>query len=191
MTLYGYFRSKDELLDAIVDAAVSGGPRVPRSSSWREELRVVVTAVHANLARHPSLVEIRFRRPLLQPKGLRFAERCFSILLGAGFPPEDAARAYRLLFTHVFGYAGLSPDRYTDAVRRAAADAMRNLPPEHYPGITAHIQECATAMAGQEPFDYGLQRILDGLEFHLTRLQPNRGESQDEDRHSPAGRILK
>lgn len=166
MTLYGYFRSKDELLDALADAATGEGRGVPHFSSWRDELHAVVSSAHANLNRHPSLVELRFRRPLLRPEGLRFAERCFSVLLRAGFRPDEAASAYRLLFTYLFGFAGLSPQRRAEEDRRQAATIIRSLPADRYPSMTAHPEECSQAMAGQQRFDYGLQRILDGLETH-------------------------
>src|SRR4051795_7522907 len=45
MTLYGYFRGRDDLLDAVVDAAVHGA-ELPRSPGpWREQLRATVLAV--------------------------------------------------------------------------------------------------------------------------------------------------
>src|SRR3954447_11713640 len=61
MTLYGYFRSKDELIDAALDiAGGDAGPR-PRGSGWKEELRSVLQATYRNLRRHPSLVQLRLR----------------------------------------------------------------------------------------------------------------------------------
>ena len=73
MTLYGYFRDKDELLDALIDAAV-GDERPTLSGSWREQLRQLVRVAHQNLTAHPSVVEIRFRQPVLRPEALRFGE---------------------------------------------------------------------------------------------------------------------
>src|SRR3954469_9872529 len=67
MTLYGYFRSKRELLDAVVDAAVTDRPVPPAEADWREQLRALVLGARRNLLRHPALVEIRVRQPVLQP----------------------------------------------------------------------------------------------------------------------------
>src|SRR5437660_6163927 len=44
MTLYGYFRSKDELLQAVVDAAVRPAERPSIEGDWQEQMRALVSA---------------------------------------------------------------------------------------------------------------------------------------------------
>jgi AcrR family transcriptional regulator len=168
MTLYGYFRSKEELLDAVVDAAVSEPPVEVPAGPWREQLRALLTGARRSVLSHPALVEIRVRQPVLRPEALRFAETGLRILREAGFDRREAALGFRLLFTYSFGFAAFSP---TDAVaedRAAAAAAIRALPPEDYPELSATSAEAARAMGGDEAFEYGLERILDGLERRLN-----------------------
>jgi len=168
MTLYGYFESRDDLLDAIVDAAVDPRPWPPApGADWREQLANTVRMVYRALGRHPGLVEIRARRPVLRPEALRFAERVIGLLRGAGFEPEEAASAFRLIFTYTFGFAVLSPARSRDEARRTAAIAAAGLPPDEYPNLTEHSREWTEAMAGAEQFDYGLERLLDGLQVRV------------------------
>src|SRR5439155_23421583 len=69
--------------------------------------------------------------------------------------------------TYTFGFAGLSPSQTVDEARRQAAAALIALPPEEYPHLTAAAAEASQAMAGEEQFEYGLERILDGLEARL------------------------
>lgn len=171
MTVYGYFRSKDELLDAVVDAAVGEGIAVPLDAEWRDELHAVVTTVHDALTRHPSLVEIRFRRPVLRPEALQFGERCMGALTRAGLSPTEAAAAFRLLFTYVFGYAGLSPASREEQARSETAAAVRGLAPDRYPTLTDHADAFAGAAAGREVFEAGLTLVLDGI---AARLSPRR-----------------
>lgn len=57
----------------------------------------------------------------------------------------------------------------TDEARREAAAAIALLPPIDYPNMTATATELTLAMAGTEPFSYGLERILDGLAARTTR----------------------
>src|SRR5437879_11279 len=71
MTLYGYFRSKQELLDAVIDAAVDTVPEVDRSGTWRDQLGELIRNARRTLLRHPALVQIRFRAPVLRPESLR------------------------------------------------------------------------------------------------------------------------
>jgi AcrR family transcriptional regulator len=168
MTLYGYFRSKDELLQAVVDAAV-GHAQIPSTDGdWQEQMRAVVDAAHRTLKRHPALVQIRFREPILRPDALRFAERVIGILREAGLDPREAASAFRLIFTYTFGFAGLSPARATDRTRTKAATAAAALPPDTFPNLIATAPEWTHAMAGTDQFRYGLDRILDGLQARLN-----------------------
>jgi len=168
MTLYGYFRDKSELLDAVMDAAV--GERPPAAvggGGWREQLEALVLTARDNLLRHPGLVQIRVRQPVLRPEALRFAEAGMRILGEAGFEPAEAARAFRLLFTYTFGFAAFSPPDAAGEHRAAARVAIASLPPEHYPALTAAAEEAAAAMGGEEAFRYGLETVLDGLEARL------------------------
>ena len=169
MTLYGYFRSKDELLDAVVDRAVAGRDPFELSGDWRESLRAVVLAARRSLLQHPSLVELRVRRPVLRPEALRFSEAVLAILRGAGLGDRDAARAFRLVFTYTFGYAALSPAAATDESREEARAALAALPAGEYPNLTETLEEASDAMGGEETFLYGLDCILDGLAARLPR----------------------
>ena len=168
MTLYGYFRSKQELLDAVIDAAVEAAPRVPRTGTWRDQLSALIRIARRTLLRHPALVQIRLRQPVLRPESLRFSEAALRILRSAGFERREATQSFRLLFTYVFGFAGLGPEETSAEQRRQAAAAIAALPPDQYPALTAAADEASEAMAGEEQFEYGLERILDGLEARLA-----------------------
>jgi AcrR family transcriptional regulator len=167
MTLYGYFRSKDELLRSVVDAAVRPSERPESGGTWRDQMRSLVAVAHRTLSRHPALVQIRFREPILRADALRFGERVLGILIDAGFEPREAASAFRLIFTYTFGFAGLSPVAGTRDAREQAAIAAARLPVDQFPHLTATAAEWTHAMAGSEQFDYGLDRILDGLQARL------------------------
>src|SRR4051794_19070897 len=102
MTLYGYFRTKDELLDAVVEAASQGRHAPGHDGSWEDTLRAVARGLRAGLARHPSLIELRLRRPIGGPGAFRLTEAGVAALLDAGLDPTAAARAVRALFLYVF-----------------------------------------------------------------------------------------
>lgn len=168
MTLYGYFANKRELLHAVLDAAVADRTGAPQpEEGWRGQLAGLVRLARRNMLRHPALVEIRVREPVLQPEALRFAEQALRALTGAGFPAREAAQAFRLLFTYCFGFATFSPAHAMEQDRAAARAAIVALPPADYPALTGAAAEAAEAMGGEEAFDYGLERILDGLEARL------------------------
>jgi AcrR family transcriptional regulator len=167
MTLYGYFRSKEELLDAVVDAAVAEREPYAVDGPWQEQIRQLMQGSRRSLGRHPGLVKVRADRPVLQPEALRFAETGMKILRSAGFSRSDAARAFRLLFTYVFGYVSFSPDEKAEEASRESRAATAALPPDEYPTLSESSEELAEAMAGEETFDFGLDRIIDGLDARL------------------------
>lgn len=168
MTLYGYFASKRELLDAVMDAALADGPPPEPRGDWREQLSALLLRARESLVRHPGLIQIRVRQPVLRPEALRFAESGLEILERAGFDPQEAAYSFRLLFTYSFGFAAFSPADTVDEDRAAARSAIATLPPDEYPRLTAAAEEAAGAMGGEPAFAYGLERILDGLEARLA-----------------------
>jgi AcrR family transcriptional regulator len=171
MTLYGYFRTKGELLDAVADSAAGEEPLPPRRGSWRTQLRALMQKVRRNAVRHPNLAALRMDRPLLSPGVLRVAERGYEILQDAGFDDVEAARGYRLLFTYTFGSALFSGREPSEQLKREARAALVQLPPEEYPVLTAATDAAVEAMAGDAQFDFGLERLLDGLEL-LLDAQP-------------------
>ena len=164
MTLYGYFRTKEELIDAAVDAATEeAGVRV-RGSTWREQLGNLMRDVRRELARHPAGVRIRLSRPLLSPGALRITEAGMRVLESAGFGKRRAARAYETLLVYTLGFATFcSPDSPEDVKRQARA-AVAALPRDEYPAVTGAGRELTETLFGDAQFEFGLERLLDGLE---------------------------
>ena len=167
MTLYGYFRSKEELLDAAVDVAVEDVGVRTGTGSWKDQLRELMRGIREGLARHPGGIRLRLARPILSPGALRFTEAGLQILERAGFAREDAVRAYQTLFFYTFGVASFGSPEAPEEVKRYARAALMALPPAEYPNLTAAAREAPEALAGDEQFEFGLDRLLEGLEARL------------------------
>jgi AcrR family transcriptional regulator len=169
MTLYGHFTDKRELLDAVIEAAVAE-QQLPRfEGSWRDQIRQLGADTREMFARHPSVVEIWARQPVLAAGTLHGVEAGLQILEEAGFEAEEAVKAFRLLVTYAFGFELFSVARSNRATRESVRAAFGALPPGGYPRLSEAAGAFAAAMAGEEAFAYGLDRILDGLEASLRR----------------------
>jgi TetR/AcrR family tetracycline transcriptional repressor len=129
MSVYRYFRDKDELLGAVVSDAVADVPAPDPSLPWRDQLTALATATHAAL--EPGDLAARLPEAALTPGVLALSATGVSILTEAGFSPDEASRAWHLLL----GFACSRP---------LSADARA--------------------------FEYGLERVLDGLEQRLGAL---------------------
>jgi AcrR family transcriptional regulator len=171
MTLYGYFRDKDELLDHAIDRAARRYNLSPGEGAWRPRLRELITTMWRSLIEHPSAVQIRSRKPILNPGALRACEAGMAILRDAGFETREAAAAWRLLFTYVFGYTAFSSYEPSAELKSEWREQLSALPADRYPITRGGAGELVEWMAGREPFERGLELILDGLE---ARLAPQR-----------------
>jgi TetR/AcrR family transcriptional regulator, tetracycline repressor protein len=170
-TIYGYFRDKDELVDAVIDLGASRSPLPETSGPWHAQLRDLMRWLRRGLVRHPDLVKVRLERPILSLGALRLTERGVGVLLEAGFSRAEAARAYQMLFVFTFGSAAFGPHGDPDEHQRKVRATYTLLPPEEYPVLSSSIAEAAAAMSGEEQFEYALERLLDGLESSLRRHQ--------------------
>jgi TetR/AcrR family tetracycline transcriptional repressor len=168
-TLYGYFRDKDELVDAVIDVGASRAPLPELAGPWRSQLGDLMRWLRRGLVRHPDLVKVRLERPILSPGALRFTERGMEILIEAGFGRAEAARAYQMLFVFTFGSAAFGPHGDPDEHHRRVRATYTLLPPDEYPILSSSIAEAAAAMSGDEQFEYALEQMLDGLETSLRR----------------------
>jgi AcrR family transcriptional regulator len=167
MTIYGYFRDKDELLDAVVDAAAARIEVPRRRGTWKSQIRALMEQIRTALTEHPIGVLLRLERPMWSPGALRVSEAGVRILREAGFSRAEAARAYRSLFNYTFGFAAFSPREVSEEVRRKALAALAALQQDEYPALIDARSELADAVGGEAQFHHGLDLLLDGLEAKL------------------------
>ena len=168
MGLYRHFRGKEELVEAIVEAA-SGEESIDLSAEdWQTQLRELGRAIHRILERHPATVQLRLRRPIQTPAALRVTEAGVQILRRAGFSRAEAARAFRTLFLYAFAYAAFNTPESPDETRRETLAALHALPPEEFPELTGGAEEAADVMSGEEQFEFGLDLLITALEARLA-----------------------
>jgi TetR/AcrR family tetracycline transcriptional repressor len=166
MTTYRYFHDKDELIDAVVDGLVSSEGLPEPGGSWRDRVRELMSWLWAELGRYPALVSVRLERPFLSPGALQLTESVLQALVDAGFNKAEALRVYRTLLNYTFGSAAFGPGSDAEERRRRTGAALMALPPQQFPILSSSIGEAA-ATARENPFHYGLERLLDGLEAAL------------------------
>ena len=176
MAVYRYFPNKEALYDAIIDAGM-GLPPAPRTppEPWREEVTRWAHAKRNMLCERPWLAELPFVAAPHGPNWLAWLEGVAAPLSRAGFKGE------------ILGHMLSIVDQYT----RGASDTSISLARARARGNTEHQWAAAggadngrahgdprfTAFASiltaprekrprnmEESFDFGLQRVLDGIE---------------------------
>jgi AcrR family transcriptional regulator len=180
MALYRYVASKSELMDGMVEAALGKPPSMDRALDWRARL---ATWAQANLGiyqRHPWALYAIMASPPFGPNQLAWFEAALNALSGASIAPRDTIEIVTLVDDHVRGSAQLlltlaaNPlfgEWYVRAMLRASAD-------ERYPRIAALVATGAFSASSDggswNQFEFGLERVLDGIEAHLAARRTRR-----------------
>jgi AcrR family transcriptional regulator len=117
MALYGYFRNKEELLDALVGRLLTKltpdppnpGPSAQEGPSpgpaWQERLEAFAWATRRLAREHPSVFPLLLFRSSVTPDGVKVVDQIYQALLEAGVPERDVPRVERLVSTFVLGFA--------------------------------------------------------------------------------------
>jgi AcrR family transcriptional regulator len=177
MSLYRYIPSKAELLDLMLDAihAEHVNASAPADSEpWRVRLEWHARQSRALIQRHPWMLQVRMgQRPPLGPNIMG----AFNVVLGVakdiGLSPQQTIAVTELIENYVRGAtradveavqtveeSGVSDEEWWDE-RNAFWEEYFDV--ERFPHITL-MWESGGYAEPEDPFDFGLQRVLDGIE---------------------------
>jgi AcrR family transcriptional regulator len=183
MALYWHVKNKEELLDAMGDRLYADlRVDVPEDTPWDEQLRAVVRALVDVLRRHPTCLELAFRRIFATPEGRAVSERTFRVLRQAGFGQREtadiASHALRTAVMLVLSEPGAEPGRTAEDVaeqlERKRAGLIQ-LPADEFP----YIREMADFMLHCDDmpayYAFGIDVFVAGVRTMLAELQPAEG----------------
>jgi AcrR family transcriptional regulator len=181
MALYRHVPDKGDLTLRMTDSVFAEIrlPEIP-VAAWRRRLDAAAHLIWAVFGRHPWAAEvISLSRPQLIPNILPLAEWSLSTLRAMGFGTHDMVCTHINLFAHVRGMAlarlaeaqaekdtGMSADdwmRHRGGALRQWADAGGR------PGL-GHLVSEPFDFDLDTIFEYGLQRLLDGIDARHSAL---------------------
>jgi AcrR family transcriptional regulator len=164
MALYRYVPGKTELLDVMVDTVI-GEQAAAEEGGWRERLAASARASRALHERHPWLAPATLQRPPLGPNAVAAHERLLAAAAGIGLSPAETVAAAQLVAGYARSAAGREEERGRTERFWAERSAFweRYYEPERFPALTA-LYEAGAFDDPPDAFEFGLQRILDGIE---------------------------
>jgi AcrR family transcriptional regulator len=187
MALYRYVPGKDELIDLMVDAAI-GPPPSPsdeRPGDWTSGLTRWARADLAILRRHPWLLELVARGPF-GPNWFAWLEWALRVLSETGLSASEMLAIVDLVDGHVRGAAQIflavakaeqnagTPGGWEVAFEAALARAIGD---GRFPTL-ARIAASEGFVTGTAPsddhFEFGLQRVLDGIDAYVRARSTSR-----------------
>lgn len=173
MALYRYLTGKAELVAVMVEAAVGEPPDLDGiAGGWRPRLREFARCLSESWRGHPWLPWVTTGERIMGPKETGWVECALGALAGTGLRGAEQMNAAFLIFGHIrntqsLSTAGTQPWT-TDGT---AAPGMRRLLHEHadsYPALNAAMDSAKASPSEDNGREFGLQRILDGLEIIIT-----------------------
>ncbi|MFJ5694787.1 TetR/AcrR family transcriptional regulator C-terminal domain-containing protein [Arthrobacter sp. NPDC093125] len=176
MSLYRYAANRAALLDGVTELVLKELAIFPDDKDWQTQLRRIAHDLRLLALRHPNVVPLLVTRPLSTPLGLRPLgtlrplEQILSLLIDAGFAPEDALHVYRAYYGFLYGHILnelqvliVDPEE-NEALLRLG---LHRLPAKDFP----HLRALAPVLAdydGAAELDQGISILLSGLAAHLT-----------------------
>ncbi|MFW5418618.1 TetR/AcrR family transcriptional regulator C-terminal domain-containing protein [Nocardiopsis sp. CNT-189] len=188
MSLYRHVPGKAELVALMCDAVLApeeGGGEAPAGGSgWRESLEAWARSGIALRRRHPWLSEAPEERRIPGPNAVALFERALAAVEPTGLPPAQVVAVVTLVGGFVDSAARQEAERSRAEERSGVGHeewwSGRDSLFAHmdrYPVLTRLYRNGAYD-APPDPFEFGLQRVLDGVEM-LVRSE-GRDQTRDE-----------
>ena len=184
MSLYTYVPSKAELLDLMFDR-VLGETADPDDSvtPWRDRLAFMARERWTLSERHPWLLDLATHRPPLGPNMMRKAMAMLGALANMGLAPEETVLAADALQDYITGalrsareareaeqLSGLSDEQWFSIVWPVLE---KHLDPQQVQAVSrmsdARRERTRSPDERAARFEFGLERVLDGLEVFINR----------------------
>ncbi|UZJ31336.1 TetR/AcrR family transcriptional regulator [Streptomyces endophytica] len=174
MSLYRYVPGKNELVALMIDRGMGEPPQLPEG--WRNGLRAWAETLTAVYHRHPWLLGAATGPRVMGPNELGWTEAAVAALADTGLSGGEQLDAVVVVSGHVRALAqvsasmGLGSARATEPeqVMSAALNELLVGRADRYPAVAAALAATEADVAERDRADeFGLERILDGLEAYM------------------------
>ncbi|WP_030787771.1 TetR/AcrR family transcriptional regulator [Streptomyces sp. NRRL S-920] len=178
MSLYRYLPGKGSLLDLMLDRVYTPPQEEgPRTGGWREGIETYARETLSLYRRHPWLLHVNQARPVLGPGAVGGLDRTLSRIKPMGLTDPELIGVIVMVEGYVTGAArtqvhemeaeqrtGLSDQAFWEAQTPVLEKVMKS---GRYPSL-ATLGEDAFG-PDFDHFEFGLQRLLDGLDVLVAR----------------------
>lgn len=161
MTLYGYVRTKEELLAALADRLLASVETPVGDEPWQRQLADLMRSVRTAFRDHPELIPIVGAQRLEGLGAYRGAEAFFSALRAAGMDDQQVVNTFGVLVSFVVGFVqrevglGRGPGELLPG--------LRTLPRDEFP----HVYSLAGQLVTRDMdlgFQAGIDLLITGIE---------------------------
>jgi len=188
MSLYRYVPGKGELLDLMLDRVQrpSENPADLGDAGWRSTLEALGRSTLALYRRHPWLLRVNQSRPMLGPSAIDGMEKVLGRIKPMGLTDPELVSAIIMIDGYVVGAARTQLYEREAERRTGLTDAefwqaqspmlVKIMASGRYPLLASLSPD--TFGSDFDHFEFGLQRILDGLEVFVTERRARSGAAE-------------
>ncbi|MFE1349386.1 TetR/AcrR family transcriptional regulator C-terminal domain-containing protein [Streptomyces sp. NPDC058757] len=188
MSLYRHVTDKDDLLVRMMDSAIAERPLPAEPPpGWRESMELAARQLWGLFRSHPWLAPaLSLTRPQLITSALAYSEWVLEALHSRGLDDQSAFTAHLTLLNYIRGLAqnletereaeaqsGLDSEEWMDTQESAFRATLES---GRYPGL-ARLTGTGYDLDLDGLFEFGLQRLLDGLAVLLDGNSPSGGRT--------------
>ncbi|WP_150460444.1 TetR/AcrR family transcriptional regulator [Nesterenkonia ebinurensis] len=181
MSLYRYVPSKTELLNLMLDHVHA--PTDASGCTWREVTEAHARQTWRRYLAHPWLLQVNWSRPVPGPHMVADFDAALAALDGLGLKDVERVMIHNVVDGYVTGLARsyvlsqdaskdseISDQQHWDYMTPILDTAVAT---GNYPTL-AVLSDSAFGANWQKIFDFGLERLLDGLEQFIDNQAPDR-----------------
>lgn len=144
MTVLYRFGSKEELLRAVADRAVSAVAVPVATADWRADLHAVAGAYRTLAHRYPRIFHLHFRYHATGPADHVSSEVVYAAMRRAGLADEDAAGLALAFYSFVLGFALAEAEGLLHPIGAADEAELLALDPKDYEATRALVPALKT-----------------------------------------------
>lgn len=171
MALYRYLPGKAELVAVMVEVGLGAPPDDAAEGGWRAALSRWAGVLYQRFRAHPWAMEVTVGARLMGPNELGWMEAAITAMAGTGLSGAEMLDVAATLIGHVRGLvaqvAPLGDDEAPEDAMEAGLVALLAGHEDRFPGLLAAVR--GPAEDRNQALDFGLERILDGVELLVTR----------------------
>jgi len=169
MTIYGYVRTKEELLAVLADRYLAEVELPDPAMRWQDQLVALYYSVRDVMLKHPTLVPIIANQRLDRRSAYRGAEVVCAALRPTGMPDREVITSFATLTSFTVG----SVQRELAAMDSAARPGLASLPTAEFPNVVSLFGP-RVASDAERDFRDGLQLVIDAIAARMPRRPKSR-----------------
>jgi AcrR family transcriptional regulator len=163
MSLYRYFATKDELVDALLNRVLGRFAPPPETADWLHDLAVFARNHRQLLRNHPWAITPLIGHPYPGANALPIGEVALRILQRAGITGDAAVAAFSGIVALNYGWSSFVLAR--EAVEAASGGGAVQLPaaPPEFP-LTAAVAGPMNRYGSEDHYERTLKQLLAGID---------------------------